>query len=47
LAIKANLFQHPRLMRTEYRGPVPPREPEPISSNPISWLGRSDDAPIT
>jgi len=47
LAIKANLFQHPRLMRTEYRGPVPPRESEPISSKPISWLGRSNDAPIT
>jgi hypothetical protein len=47
LAIKANLFQHPRLMRTEYRGPVPPRESEPIASNPIPWLGPADDAPIT
>jgi len=47
LAIKANLFQHPRLMRTEYRGPVPPRDSEPISSNPIPWLDPADDAPIT
>lgn len=47
LAIKANLFQHPRLMRTEYPGPVSPRESEPISSNPISWLDPADDTPIT
>jgi hypothetical protein len=47
LAIKANLFQHPRLMRTEYRGPVPPRASDPIPSNPVPWLGAPDDAPIT
>ena len=46
-AIKANLFQHPRLMRTEYRGPVPPRESEAVSSNPIRWLGAADDEAIT
>jgi hypothetical protein len=47
LAIKANLFQHPRLMRTEYRDPVSPRESEPIPSNAIPWLDPADDTSVT
>jgi hypothetical protein len=46
LAIKANLFQHPRLIRREYQGSVQPRQSKPISSNPISWPDSAEDPPI-